>query len=287
METNINNSFSNNSYGKLLDEKFEKIRSISPAKNCRLTYIDCVDSTNEEVKRQAELGASEGLIVVASSQTQGQGRSGRTFYSPDQSGIYMSILLKPQSQRQLEKITVIAAVAVAKAVNEYDFPACIDERALIKWVNDIYISNRKIAGIIAKAEHYGQPGQYVVLGIGINVFGEADVPEDIREIYGSIIAPGVVGMKDICRNDVRAGLCASVYSLFFEIYNRYDDLSYIEDYRSLSCVIGKDVTYFSGDNEKIAHVEDIDDDGALIVTEEDGKLNRYNDGEIRIRFYLA
>ena len=279
-------SYEDFSYGGILGKVFDRLPYYPYTKDARLVYSREIDSTNEEVKRRAACGADEGLVVVAASQTAGQGRSGRSFYSPECGSVYMSILLKPLNEEQFKRITVIAAVAVAMVINSYDFPEEIENKAGIKWVNDIFINNRKVGGIIAQAENYGCDNQYVVLGIGINVFPDRNVPKNIENIYGSIFGADSLICGDgyqRCRNVVCAGLCESVCRVFFELYREYEKSNCYLLYRKLSCVIGKDVVYISGNDEKKAFVEDIDSEGGLVLCHENGDVRTYRDGEIRIR----
>lgn len=245
-----------------------------------LVYLKSVDSTNEEVKRRAEKGAKEGLVIMASSQLRGQGRSGRSFYSPDCGNLYMSILLKPRSVSVFEKITVMAAVSCTKAINEMFFSDKDNssEKALIKWVNDVYYGNRKIAGIIAKAENFGKENQYVILGIGVNIFDCEVVPDEIKDIYGSI--------KRVKNNDgknIAYELGCKILEYFADIYETPDKSDFMREYRDLSLLIGRSVVYVSGNDEISVSVVDIDNEGSLVVKDESGRINSYRDGEIRIK----
>ena len=131
-----------------------------------ILYLDTVDSTNEYLKRNADK-LNKNTVVVARTQTNGKGRLGRHFQSDD-GGLYMSVFLKPHlSPEQSLFITPAAAVAVAKAVEN----VC-KKQTEIKWVNDVYINSKKVSGILAesKIDSNGNALEYVVLGIGINLF---------------------------------------------------------------------------------------------------------------------
>ena len=134
-----------------------------------IEHIKSVTSTNDIVKELAKDGNDEGYVLIADSQTQGKGRLSRSFYSPDNSGIYMSILLRPKLQaKDFPLITTCCAVAVAKAIEK----VCkID--AKIKWVNDIYISGKKVCGILVESG-ISNDSSFAVVGIGVNV----SVPKD-------------------------------------------------------------------------------------------------------------
>lgn len=105
-----------------------------------------VDSTNTWVRQRAQEGAAEGTVVVAEGQTAGRGRRGRAFFSPEGSGIYLSLLLRPSiDPSQAHLLTCAAAVAVARAIERTS-----GQSASIKWVNDVYCNERKVAGILTE-----------------------------------------------------------------------------------------------------------------------------------------
>ena len=127
-----------------------------------------LESTNSLLKLDAEAEAPTGTIVISEEQTKGRGRMGRSFYSPGNTGIYMSILLRPKiSAYESLSITTCAAVAVAEAIEMNS-----NKKAEIKWVNDIFVNNKKVCGILTEASLDLENGglRYAILGIGINVF---------------------------------------------------------------------------------------------------------------------
>ncbi|MBO5929451.1 MAG: biotin--[acetyl-CoA-carboxylase] ligase, partial [Clostridia bacterium] len=149
--------------------------------HCSPKAYALLDSTNTELCRLAREGAPEGTVIFADEQQKGRGRRGHTFFSP-LSGLYMSLLLRPQAEVSPLHITTAAAVAVAEAIEQLTgIPAGI------KWVNDIYCNGKKVCGILTEGAFF--PGsaqlQYAVLGIGINV-GLMEFPEELREIATSV-----------------------------------------------------------------------------------------------------
>ncbi len=123
---------------------------------------ESVTSTNTVLKELAEHGGREGMVVIAQRQTMGKGRLGRSFYSPQGGGLYMSVLLRPRfSAEEALSITTAAAVAVARAIDDVT-----GERAMIKWVNDVYFHGRKVCGILTEASvDFENSGlHYAVLG---------------------------------------------------------------------------------------------------------------------------
>ena len=154
-------------------------------KNIRVEYFYSVTSTNTVMKEKAEHGAPEGLVVVSSEQTAGRGRRGKQFISKGGTGIYFSILLRPElNPRDALLITTCAAAAVSEAIEKNS-----DIKTKIKWVNDIYSGDKKICGILTEAAFDMEGGglNYAVLGIGINIyFPENSLPDEIKNIAGAV-----------------------------------------------------------------------------------------------------
>jgi len=157
------------------------------AEQLSVEVFDTVTSTNTLVRQRAAEGEREGLAVIASAQTEGRGRKGRSFFSPDGTGIYMSLLLRPQVAPDMAlRVTTIAAVSVCQAIERLT-----DRKSGIKWVNDVYMDNRKVCGILTETALSAAGGRldYVVLGIGVNALEPpGGFPEDIVNIAGSVVS---------------------------------------------------------------------------------------------------
>lgn len=238
---------------------------------------DSVTSTNTVLKEFAESGEKEGRVLIAREQKAGKGRRGRNFYSPRNGSLYMSVLLRPLiPMEQALSITTMAAVSVVRAIED-----TAGKYALIKWVNDVFLNQKKICGILTEASVDMETGlpAYAVLGIGINIYPQTkELPEELKEIVGTIFnAPGEGG------SDYTNRLAASVLNYFFEYYDKISDKSYMEEYRRRSFVIGKQVTYLSGDTKQCVTVLGIDDDAGLLVEAEDGTRSVLDSGEVSIR----
>ena len=234
-----------------------------------------VDSTNSVCIRKARKGENEGYVAVAGAQTAGRGRRGRSFYSPADSGLYMSILLHPEgySSTQILRLTTAAAVAVSEAIE-----ALSGKEADIKWVNDIFVDGRKVCGILSEAICSVPDGklEYVVVGIGINAYAPAGgFPEEIKETAGCVFDEPAVGLKD--------RLVAEVLDRFMACYDDLlGDYCY-DEYCSRSLVIGKDIMVLKEDSSVKAHVLDLDKDFGLMVRYPDGSEEVLRSGEISIR----
>ena len=240
-----------------------------------LKFFTVVDSTNTVIKSLADEGAQEGTCVVALSQTKGQGRSGRSFFSPEGGNLYMSLLLRPKNDDITSKITIAAAVSVSEVLD-----GVFDIHTGIKWVNDIIYDDRKVCGIVATACNVGHADMYVILGIGINIYAH-DVPDDILSVYGSIINKPCDLSEDDQRSFVK-DLAGKIINRFSKYYEEPDSHALIKGYRKRSCVIGRQVLYLSGNNTETATVIGIDDDGGIIL-DMNGTVRTYRDGEIRIK----
>lgn len=240
-----------------------------------LTVVSTVDSTNVAVREKAASGAAEGYTLLANNQTKGKGRIGRSFFSPADTGIYMSLLLRPHnySAQQASKLTTMAAVAACEAIE-----AVSDKKALIKWVNDIFIDGKKVSGILTEASFNLENGfvDYVVLGIGINVYlPKGGFPSELNNIAGAVFNKSV--------SDGKNHLAAEFLNRFMGYYHSRESSNCAEKYRNRSLVIGKEIQIISKANPTTAVAVDIDDDCRLIVKYEDGKIERLSSGEISVR----
>lgn len=251
---------------KYLKEEYKKME---------IEVLSSVDSTNVYARKKAEQGFKEGYMVISNEQTKGRGRYQREFFSPYGTGIYMSLLLRPQhySASQAVRITTMAAVAMCEAIEEVS-----DERAEIKWVNDIFIRGKKVCGILTEASFGMESGllEYAVLGIGINVYEPEDgFLGEIKDIAGSIFTD--------TREDVKNRLVASFIHHFMKYYQDEDKEDYIKKYQSRSLVVGKEITVISGTQERNAFVHGIDDACRLLIEYDNEEKDCLSYGEIRIR----
>jgi BirA family biotin operon repressor/biotin-[acetyl-CoA-carboxylase] ligase len=243
------------------------------AHQLHLEIHESVDSTNTLAKNYAIDGAPEGTVVIAEHQTKGKGRMGRSFYSPEGTGVYFSIVLRPMIQAEEALfITTSAAVAVARAIEKVS-----GSKAEIKWVNDIYCNGKKVCGILTEAGMSAEKQclDYAILGIGINVIKpEGDFPEDIRNRADAIFN-GPCNMEA-----VRNQLVAEVLNEFWTCYEQGNTKAYMTEYRKRSFLIGQQV-YINGDHQpKPALVLDIDEEARLVVEYPDGTQKALSSGEV-------
>ncbi len=237
-------------------------------KELPIEVLKSVSSTNIYAKKCAEERA-ERMLVLAEEQTEGRGRRGRSFYSPYGTGLYMSLLMKVErSLAQFVPITVAAAVAVTRAVTKLS-----GKEAKIKWVNDIYLDNKKICGILAEAVSDAKSGMLtaVVVGIGVNVFTE-NYPEDIKDKAGSLL-PGA-----LTRNE----LAAEITKELLGFSKNLNAPELMEEYRRKSMVIGEEIYWMEKEIRKEGRAIGINESGNLIVETKEGKVI-LSAGEISVR----
>lgn len=229
-----------------------------------IRLYESIDSTNNEAKRRA--AADSGVCLYATThQTAGRGRRGHSFYSPKDTGLYMTLSLPLSAlAASVQKITCAAAVAVCEAVSAL---SNIDPR--IKWVNDIYVHDKKAAGILTElvSDSDNQP-RAVIVGIGMNLCTER-FPDEFAANAGNL-------------GDIDASaLCGTITTKLIEYYRHLDNNSIIEKYKKRNFCIGRAVRYTQNGINHIATAVDIDNDGGLIV-EESGALTTLNSGEISV-----
>lgn len=246
--------------------------------NCKgmeITVLPEASSTNTLLREKAEGGAPDGSVLLANRQTAGRGRMGRSFYSPSDTGVYLSLLLRPAglSPAQAMRLTTIAAVAACEAIE-----AVADKKAAIKWVNDVYLEGKKVSGILTEAS-FGLENnslEYVVLGIGFNAYPpEGGFPEELAEIAGSIFEKR--------QNDGKNHLAAAFLNRFMAYYTAAETEEYVEKYRARSFVIGKEIRVLSREGGKRARALDVDHDCRLLVEYPDGTREALSSGEISVR----
>lgn len=233
-----------------------------------------VTSTNDLAKQYALDLKPEGTVIVAREQTAGRGRKGRSFYSPISTGVYISVLLRPElTAEKTLYITTAAAVAVAKAIEKVS-----GKEAKIKWVNDIFVDGKKVCGILTEGAIDFETGkmQYAVLGIGVNIKKpENDFPSEIQNIAGSVF--------DTTDKEVSSIIVAEILNNFMNYYKNLASKPFYEEYKKRMFLIGKHLTVYSGKDSYPAVAIDLDKELSLIVKDENGNIKKLNTGEVSIK----
>ncbi len=232
-----------------------------------------VDSTNDAAKELAA-SAPAWTAVIAEEQRRGRGRYERPFFSPAGSGLYMSVILRPQIPASESLfITACAAVAVCEAIEKVS-----GKYAEIKWVNDVYIHGKKVCGILTEASFDVESGgvAYAVVGIGINV-KKTEFPPALKERATAVFEDGEYPP------DGRAALAAAVLERLKYYCERIGERTFYSEYKRRSFVIGRHVEVVSGNLSGEAEVLDLDENCFLIVRFSDGSVRRLSAGEVSIK----
>ncbi|MDF2512620.1 MAG: hypothetical protein K0S04_2486 [Herbinix sp.] len=269
----------NRGYCLLQHNDIVSAESITPflkglAATFQLDVRQTVTSTNTIAKEVAAKGAKEGTVIISREQTQGRGRMGRSFYSPSSSGIYFSIILRPTLNLEDSLlITTSTAVAVAKAIE-----TIAKVNASIKWVNDIFVGDKKVCGILTEASLNFESGglEYAVVGIGINIETQT-FPEEIKKVAGSLF-------QDKPSNyPVTSMLVAEVLNNLAESMTSLTDKKYLEEYRKRSFFLGKEILVLKGTDSTPARALDIDEKARLVVEYADHSIEALVSGEVSTR----
>lgn len=241
-----------------------------------ILYFDTVDSTNRIAKELALRHAEHGTLVVAREQTAGKGRNGRSFFSPASTGLYMSMILRPDVISSVAiRITTAVAVAVCRAIE-----SVVPVEARIKWVNDIFVNGKKVCGILTEGITGFESGRIesIVVGIGLNVSTPVhSFPTEIRSIATSLYPDG--SLQPNMRNQLAASIATQVLSAVSEI----EHMSFLSEYRKRSLVLARRITVSQGASTYLATAKEIDNDGSLIVVTEDNVRKILNSGEVSLR----
>ncbi len=240
----------------------------------KIIYLDEIDSTNNEVRRLGEAGADEGTVVIAKQQTGGKGRRGRAWFSPAGTGIWMSVLLRPELEpEKVSGITLMAALSVCRAIRR-----TTGLNTQIKWPNDLVIDGKKVCGILTEAVLEGNQLLYVVLGIGVNV-NQTEFPEDLPHAWSLALAGGNVPDRE----NIIFGILKSL-SEDYEQYLQFGDLRGLKEaYEAHLVNLNRTVRVLSPAGEWTGVAEGITDSGDLLVRNDQGELVAVNSGEVSVR----
>ena len=223
-------------------------------------HYDICDSTSTRAREYINENPDvQYAVFTADGQSAGRGRQGKSFYSPKSTGLYMSVIMPAKMKLEdTVSVTSRAAVAVCRALCEMS--------ALplkIKWVNDIYLYDKKVCGTLCE-----KTGDRFIIGVGVNLTTE-DFPEDIKNKAGSL--------GNIDKNELSQKITDGLFCM-------WQDTDYLDYYRENSCVIGKNITYIENNQEFFAKAVAIDQNGGLIVENAEKMLKILQSGEISVHF---
>ena len=238
-------------------------------------YFDTIDSTNTKAQELAEKGYPSGTLVVADKQESGKGRRGRSWVSPSGTGIFMTLMIKPDiNPNNASMLTLVAALAIAKAIT-----SVTGEEAMIKWPNDIVVNSKKVCGILTEMNAQFDYINHIVVGIGINVHNES-FPEEISQMASSLMIEA--GGKRFHRAQIIAETM-SYFEQYYDTFLKTQDLSaLVREYDELLVNRNKSVRVLDPKEPFDGKAMGITPKGELIVeTWESRKL--VSSGEVSVR----
>lgn len=239
-----------------------------------IILFDEIDSTNNEAKKIAAAGEAHGTVVIADRQTMGKGRMGRSFVSPAGTGVYMSVIIRPDiSVESVGLITSAAAVAAAEAVEK----VC-GQKIMIKWVNDLYLNDKKICGILTEASMGLEMKalDYAVIGIGINV-------RSVRGMFDEELSSRASSIEDETgvRPD-RNVLCAEILNRLEFWLSSIERRDFLHEYRRREYLTGKLITANVGNSSIVGSAVGIDNNANLMIELPGGEIKHLNSGEANL-----
>lgn len=235
---------------------------------------ESVTSTNDIAYELAEKGAKEGSVIIANEQTKGKGRLGRRWESPPEGGIYLSCILRPDiSPNEVPKIALVAAISAVKAIRKFS-----GLEALIKWPNDILLSDRKAGGILTELKAEMDRVNFVILGIGINInTSKKAVPEGATSIKEESKSK-----SDFSRVEFTKILLQALEEEYVK-FKEKGFASFREELKSYSSALGRDIMISASHKKNVrGKAVDIDETGGIVVELEDGSLKTFLSGDVTL-----
>ena len=235
-----------------------------------LEVLPCCSSTNQVLKSKAD-EVPEWHVLLAASQSEGHGRRGRSFYSPEKTGLYLSVLLRPHlCAADAGLLTAAAAVAACRAIDGLS-----GKHSAIKWVNDIFLDGKKVCGILTEASLDMESGtvEQAILGVGINLTcPENGFPPELEGIAGAVFSAPVPHM--------RSRMAAAFLRQFFPLCAALSRGTFVREYQERSLLVGRNVYLPGPDGGVCATVVRVDGRCRLVVRYPDGRQEALSSGEV-------
>jgi len=243
--------------------------------------FETIDSTNMEGKRLANAGKPEGTVIISEEQSAGRGRKGREWQSAPLKGLWFSLILRPNiSPFKATQLTFVIAIGVVKALQNL-FPS---EDIKIKWPNDIVYNGKKIAGILTEISSEIERINHLVVGIGVNVNHEEN---DFENASVDPLRIKATSLKiESGRKINRIKTLQEILKETEKWYNIYIESGFeiiTEEWKNNSVTIGKDVIVYTDNEEISGRALDIDEIGALILRDNEGKERKIVAGDVSLR----
>lgn len=252
----------------------EKICSLLGENNDKfcIEVVEEVTSTNEILKAKAKKGELAPYhVLIASYQSQGKGRLGRTFFSPKHSGLYMSVYFEAEGLEESLKTTMQAGVCALKTMGEL-----LSEPLQIKWVNDIYYQRKKVAGILTEGVMLPHTNKWgLIMGIGINFYQTTEkMPSEVAQIAGYLF--------ETSKDNLKNHFIAEFLKLFYKM--REEGISFIEDYKEGILRGERRIEVIKKEKRYFGEILAVTDQGHLVVRTEEGIVEELSSGEISTRW---
>lgn len=241
----------------------------------QIHYHETVDSTQKIAQRLGFENAPEGTVVIAEEQVGGRGRLNRVWHSPKSTGVWMSIILRPNLPiPKTPQLTLLTAVAIVQAIDD-----CTGVEAHIKWPNDVLVNGKKITGILTELQAEADRVHSVIIGIGINVNQtKSDFPQELQSLATSLLIENGEPIN-------RAELIRAVFNRMEKLYNLYLDKGFEPIkllWESYAISIGKTITARTFTGSISGKTLGITDDGVLKIEDRDGEIHHIYSADIEI-----
>lgn len=239
-----------------------------------IIYFDTLSSTNTYAMKLSENGCKEGIIIISNSQSSGKGRFDRTWVSPPNKNLYMSIILKPYvSPEEAAILSLMTAVSCVKGLRKIS-----TINTSIKWPNDIVVNDKKLGGILIETRSENKKISIAVIGIGINVnFRFCEMPEEIREIATSLKEE--TGL-DYPRTEVVSVILKEL-DIWYNLFLKGNKEKIIDEWIRHSSTIEKHIRVKSGNFIYSGIAVGVDEHGRLLLKDNDSII-RISSGDVTV-----
>jgi len=235
----------------------------------KIHYFDYLASTMDLAMQLGIQAAANGTLVLAEAQTKGRGRLSRSWFSPKYKGIYLSLVLRPKiSPSAAPMLTLLSAVSICEAIKKI-----VGLDAQIKWPNDVFICNKKIAGILTEMNAEVDKVNFVVIGIGLNV------NNDRKSLIAQATSLKEQAGQPLSRILILQELLRRIENNYFLLEDKGAQ-AIIDKWRSFSLTLGRRVKVYCQDKHIEGQAVDIDQDGALLVRKDSGLIQKIFSGDV-------
>lgn len=258
----------------ILSTELDKFKILYP--DTKFYFFEEIDSTNNFCKTLVKKDFSNPTVVLSDTQTCGRGTKGRNWTSPKNTGLWFSILLKPNFlPKFLGAIPLLAATAIYESLSEFGV------KSSIKWPNDIFINDKKVCGILTESNLSNNKIDYLIIGIGINV--NLTLNDFAPELQEKATSLKISYNKEFNRFDIFNVILKNFYNLYYNLTDAKIKCI-IEKYKANSCVLNKKVSLHYNNTYEFVTPIDVMNDGSLLVKDTNNIAKQIYSGEVSLRF---